>query len=53
MWLPDAGRMHGPVTDGLVDEDVAVADLDVEPTFGVGADPGLIVNGGPLTAKVG
>jgi hypothetical protein len=44
--------MHCPVVDRLVDEDVAVADLDAEPTFEVGADPGLIVNGGPLAAEI-
>ena len=52
-WLPDAGCMHCPVADGFIDEDVTIANLNVEPTLRVGADPGLVVDGGPLAAEVG
>ena len=39
--------------DGLVDIDIAVADLDVEATVGVGANPGFVMDGGTLAAEVG
>src|SRR5215208_1698869 len=34
-------RLGARIVDGLVDEHLTVADLDVETTLGVGADPGL------------
>ena len=44
--------MHGPAHDRFVYIEIAVANLDVKTAFEVGADPGLVVNGRPLTAKV-
>lgn len=38
--------------DGFVKVEVAVPDLDIVATIGVGANPGLVVYRRPLTAKV-
>ena len=46
------GGVHASRRDGLVEIDVAVANLDVEPTGRVDADPGLIVDCGPLATIV-
>jgi hypothetical protein len=39
--------------DGLVNIDITIPDFQVEAAVRVGADPGFVVNGCPLTAKVG
>ena len=44
--------MKRPVADRLVDVQIAIPDLDVEPTGGVSARPCLIVDGRPLAPKV-
>jgi len=46
------GGVHASGRDGLVEIDVAVANLYVEPTSGVNADPGLKMDRGPLAAIV-
>jgi hypothetical protein len=51
--LADARGVEGAVTDGLLDIQVAVTDLDVETAGGIGACPGLEVDGRPLTAEIG
>ncbi len=38
--------------DGLIQIEVAVPDLNIVATIGVGANPGLVVYRRPLTAKV-
>ena len=45
--------MAGPAVYGLVQVDVAVADFNIEATFGIGARPGLEVDGGSLPAEIG
>ena len=45
--------MHGSAIYGFVNVNVAVSDLNVEATIEVGANPSLVMNGCPLTAKVG
>ena len=50
--LARPGGVHASRGDGLVEIDVAVADLYVEPTGGVDADPGLIMDRRPLAAIV-
>jgi hypothetical protein len=42
-----------PVVDRLINIDIAVPDFQVESAIRVGADPGFILNGGALTAKIG
>ena len=44
--------MKSPVADRLIDVQIAIPDLDVEPTGGVSARPRLIVDGRPLAPKV-
>jgi len=44
--------MHRPAHNGLVYIDITVTDLDVVATIGVSANPGLIIDRCPLTAKV-
>jgi len=50
--LPAEG-VDRAVVDGLVDEDLAVADLQVERAVGIGAHPGLVLDGSALVAEVG
>ena len=38
--------------DGLVNIDIPIPDFQVKTAIRVGADPGFVVNGCPLTAKV-
>lgn len=40
------------VADWLITIEIAVADLDIETTIGVGASPSLEVNGCPLPSEV-
>jgi hypothetical protein len=42
----------GPIVDWLVDIDIAVSDLQVESTLRVGANPGFVLDRGPLAAKI-
>src|SRR5262249_31571405 len=49
---PRAVRMHRAVADGLVDDDVAVANLYVVQAIWVGADPGLVLDGCSLASKI-
>ena len=44
--------MDGPAHNGLVNVDVSIADLDIEPAVWVGAYPGLIMDRCPLAAEV-
>lgn len=37
----------------LIHKDFAVPDLDVEPTIGIGANPGLEIDRGTLAAEIG
>ena len=50
--LSGAGSVDGPAHNGLVYVDVPIADFDIEPAIGVGAYPGLIVDGCPLATEV-
>jgi hypothetical protein len=45
--------VHRAAHDGLVDIDVTVPDFKVEAAIRIGANPGLIFDGCPLTAKIG
>jgi hypothetical protein len=51
--LANARGVKSPVADGFLDIQVAVSDLDVETTGGVGTRPGLKVDGCPLAAEIG
>ena len=51
--LPDPGNVIGAGGNGLVQVDVAVADLNVEATIGVCADPGFVMYRRSLTTIVG
>ena len=51
--LPDPGNVIGAGGDGLVQVDVAVADLNVEATAWVGTDPGFVMYRRSLTTIVG
>ena len=51
--LPDPGNVIGARSNGLVQVDVAVADLNVEATIGVCADPGFVMYRRSLTTIVG
>jgi hypothetical protein len=42
-----------PADYGFVDIDVTVPDFKVKTAIGIGANPRFVVNGCPLTAKVG
>jgi hypothetical protein len=42
-----------PAYDGFVDIDVTVPDFEVETAIRIGANPRFVMNGRPLTAKVG
>jgi hypothetical protein len=45
--------MHRPADNGFVDVNVTVPDFQVETAIRIGANPCFVVNGCPLTAKVG
>ena len=51
--LPGTRGMVGAVGHWLVEVDVAVSDLDVEPAFWVRADPSLVVDSSALPSEVG
>ena len=51
--LPDPGNVIGAGGNGLVQVDVTVADLNVEATAGVSADPCFVVYRRSLTTIVG
>jgi hypothetical protein len=42
-----------PADYGFVDIDVTVPDFEVKTAIRIGANPGFVMNGRPLTAKVG
>jgi hypothetical protein len=44
--------MHCPADNGFVNIDVTIPDFQVETAIRVGANPCLVMNGCPLTAKV-
>jgi len=44
--------MKSSVADRLVDVQIAIPDLDIEPTVGVSARPRLVMDGRPLTPKI-
>jgi hypothetical protein len=44
--------MHRPADNGFVNIDITVPDFEVKAAIRIGADPGLVVNSRPLTAKV-
>ena len=45
--------MESSVADRLVDVQIAIPDLDVEPTTGVSACPCLVMDGRTLAPKIG
>ena len=47
-----AGTSTHPAHDGLVNVNVAIPDFQVETTIRIGANPCLVVNRCPLTAKI-
>ena len=47
-----ARRVDGAVRNRLVDIEIPVADLEIEPAVGVGANPGLVVDGSALAAEI-
>ena len=44
--------MKSPVADRLADVQIAIPDLDVEPTGGVSARPRLVMDGRSLAPKI-
>jgi len=44
--------MHCPADNGFVNIDITIPDFQVETAIRIGANPGLVMNGCPLTAKV-
>jgi hypothetical protein len=50
--LADARGVKSAVADGFLDIKVAVSNLDVETAGGVGARPGLKVDGCSLAAEI-
>jgi hypothetical protein len=44
--------MERSVADRLIDDDIAIADLDVVQARGVCANPGLVLDGSSLAAEV-
>jgi len=44
--------MHCPADNGFVNIDVTIPDFQVETAIRIGANPCLVMNGCPLTAKV-
>ena len=44
--------MCGATGNGLVEVDISVPDLDVEAAFGVGADPGFVMNSSSLAPVI-
>ena len=44
--------MERPITDGFVDDDIAVTDLDVVKARWVGANPGLVFDGSSLATEI-
>jgi hypothetical protein len=51
--LPDPGNVIRAGSNGLVQVDVAVPNLNVEATFGVCADPGFVMYRRSLSTIVG
>ncbi len=51
--LPDPGNVIRAGSNGLVQVDVAVSNLNVESTFGVCADPGFVMYRRSLSTIVG
>jgi hypothetical protein len=47
-----AGTGTCPADDGLVNVNITIPDFQVETTIRIGANPCLVVNGCPLTAKI-
>ena len=45
--------MKCPAHNGFVDIDIPVPDFQVETTIRIGANPGFVVDGRPLTAEIG
>jgi len=45
--------MAGTAEDRFVQVDIAIPDLQVEPAFRIGANPGFIMYRCPLAAKIG
>jgi hypothetical protein len=50
--LTGPGYVHAARGDGLVEIDIAVANLDIEPASGVNADPSFKMNRSPLAAVI-
>jgi len=44
--------MSGSAHDWFIDVDVTISDFQVETTFGISADPCLVVNIGSLAAEI-
>jgi hypothetical protein len=48
-----AQGMAGAAEDRFIQVDIAIPDLQVEPAFRIGANPGFIMYRCPLAAKIG
>jgi hypothetical protein len=51
-WLVGAAAVEITAHDGFVNIDIPIPDLQVKATIRIGADPGFVVNGCPLTTEV-
>ena len=45
-------RMKRPITDGFINDNIAIADLDVVQASWVRTDPGFVLYGSSLAAKI-
>jgi len=45
--------MQRATHNGLINVDITIPDFQVEATFRIGANPGFIMNCGPLAAEIG
>ncbi len=44
--------MERPITNWLINDDIAITDLDIVQARGIGADPGLVLDGSSLAAEI-
>jgi hypothetical protein len=51
--LSDAAIMQRSAHNGFVEINITVPDFQVEATFRIGANPGFIMNCGPLAVEIG
>jgi hypothetical protein len=50
--LTGAGIMKCPADNGFININIAIPDFQVETAIRIGANPGFVMNGCPLAAKV-